>query len=284
MRIALLTAVLPVLCLAAEPSDGGLRVPPKTPVPTEAQCEALGSVLKPLSFGPGEVLEYDLDALGARAGTMVMRVLPARADGKWSIEATVETNTFFSKVRRVKGTGTSTVDPKTMRSTRYYEDATENEFHRVADVSVTAPHQAHLVSTVNGKTGTAQLHFGNDLSDVAGAVFLLRSLPLKEGQTLCFDVYGIRRIWRVWGTVQPREHVSLPLGEFEAWHLAGQAARLDLPDARREVHVWVSDDAKRLPLAALGTLDLGTVRATMKSVARPGEKATHAENKGNLKW
>ena len=60
-----------------------------------------------------------------------------------------------------------------------------------------------------------------------------------------FDVYGIRRMWRVWGTVAPREHVSLPVGEFDAWHLAGQAARLDIPQARREVHVWISDDVRR---------------------------------------
>jgi hypothetical protein len=50
------------------------------------------------------------------------------------------------------------------------------------------------------------------------------------------------------------------------------------------VHVWISDDERRLPLAALGMIDLGAVRATLKGVSRPGEKNTRAENKGNLKW
>ena len=119
---------------------------------------------------------------------------------------------------------------------------------------------------------------------MAGAIYLLRALPLKEGMTVCFDVYGIRRIWRVWGKVLPKEHVSLPVGEFEAWHLAGEAARLDLPDARRIVHVWISDDARRLPLAAVGMIDLGAVRATLTGFSRPGDKGAKAENKGNLKW
>lgn len=256
---------------------------PPSPMPTDAECQSLGPVLTPLAFKPGETLDFDVDAMGARAGTMVMRVLP-RTDGTWGLEATVETNTFFSKIRSVQGTATSFVSPKTLRPSRYLEDATENGLHRIADVRFSTPHLAHLTSTTDHASAVLDLRYGNDVTDVAGAVFLLRSVPLQEGKRLCFDAYGIRRVWRVWGTVQPREHVSLPMGEFQAWHLAGQAARLDLPDARREVHVWVSDDAKRLPLAAMGVIDLGAVRATLKAAARPGEKAVRADNKLDLTW
>ena len=65
---------------------------------------------------------------------------------------------------------------------------------------------------------------------------------------------------------------------------AGEAAPINLPDARREMHVWISDDARRLPLAAMGVMDFGAVRATMKGFTRPGEKTTRAENKANIKW
>jgi hypothetical protein len=261
----------------------GPPAPPKTPVPTEAQCIALGPPGSPIPFGPGETLEYDIDALGAKAGKMTMRVEPSR-DGSLPVEVSVETNTFFSKVRRVKGSGTSYLNPRTLRPTRYHEDAKENEIHRVADVTFKKDKTARLVSTINGQTGTAELRYGNDITDVAGAVFLLRSLPLKEGMSVCVDIYGIRTIWRVWGKVLPKEHVSLPVGEFEAFHLEAEAARLDLPDARRGVHVWISDDARRLPLAAVGVIDLGTVRATLTGFSRPGDKSAKAEHKGNLKW
>ncbi|MBL9039719.1 MAG: DUF3108 domain-containing protein [Archangium sp.] len=257
-------------------------VPPKTPLPTKAQCTALGAPRTPFAFGPGETLSYELDALGAKAGTMTMRVLPAR-EGTLPIEVHAETNTFFSKVRRVIGTVLSTLDAKTLRPTKYFEDAYENEVHRVADVRFPKGKPALLKSTVNGRTAEAQLEWANDVTDVAGAMYLLRQLDWAPGKTACIDVYGIRRIWRVWGTVQPREHVSLPLGEFDAWHLAGEAAPLDIPDARREMHVWISDDAQRLPLAALGAIDLGTVRATLVAVQRP-DRSRKAENKGNLKW
>jgi hypothetical protein len=281
VRAPLVAALLlaPLAASAAPPTT-----PPPSPFPTDAQCQALGPVRRPLAFGPGESLEFDVDALGAKAGSMAMRVLPQAGDGRWRLEVTVQTNTFFSKVRSVKGTATSFDDPKTLRPQRYLEDAVENGVRRVADVTFQKNRVANLVSISGGATTGRQLGFGNDVSDVAGAVYLLRALPLEEGQSLCFDVYAIRRIWRVWGTVLPREPVSMPLGEFTALHLAGQAAPLGMPDARREVHVWVSDDARRLPLAALGTIDLGAVRATLKAVSRPHERPARAENKANLTW
>lgn len=171
----------------------------------------------------------------------------------------------------------------TVRPSRYFEDAFEGPIHRVSDARFGKNNNVHAVNTIDGKTWAEDLHFGSDVTDVAGAVHLLRSLPLQAGQRMCFDVYAIRRVWRVWGEVKPREHVSSPLGEFETWHLAGQAARLDMPDARREVHVWITDDARRLPLAALGMIDLGVVRAALKDYSRPGEPKPRAEA-ATVKW
>lgn len=290
---AALTALLAVAAHAAPPpapapgrTAAGATSParPKTPFPSDAECQAMGPPISPIPFGPGEVLDFVIDALGAKAATMTMRTLPQR-DGVLPLETTVETNTFFSKVRKVVGVAKSDLSTKTLRSQRYFEDAKENDTHRIADVTFRGKKAAKMVSTIDGHTyQPVLLPFGNDVTDVGGAVHLLRALPLREGQKLCFDVFGIRRIWRVWGTVQPKERVSMGLGEFQAFHLAGEAARLDLPDARREVHVWVSDDARRLPLAALGMIDLGAVRATLKGYSRPGEKSARAENKANIKW
>lgn len=251
-------------------------------MPTDAECVALPAPRLPASFGPGEQLEYDVDAMGAKAAKMTMRVLPVK-DAQLPVEIAVETNTFFSKVRRVKGTGTTYLDPKTLKPKRYLEDATENEVHRVADVRF-RPKAARLTSTIDGRQAEAELAYSADGLDVAGAIFMIRQLPLKEGTKVCFDAYGIRRMWRVWGTVGKKEHVSLAVGEFDTWHLVGETAPLTLPNARRQLHVWISDDPRRLPLAALGTIDVGAVRATLTGFSRPGDKKAKAEPKGNLTW
>lgn len=258
--------------------------PAVKPVPTDAECQPIPILRAPWAFGPGEILEYDLDALGAKAGRMTMRVLPVK-QGQLPIEIRAETNTFFSKVRKVNGTGTSYLNPKTLRPLRYFEDAMENDVHRTADVAFTAQdHGVKLAYTINADAGTAQFRYDDDGLDVAGTIYLMRQLPFKEGMTVCFDAYGIRRLWRVYGKVEAREHISLPVGEFNAWHISGEAAVLGNENIRREIHVWISDDAQRLPLAAMGVIDLGAVRATLTAVTRRGEAKKRAEPMQNLKW
>jgi hypothetical protein len=261
--------------------------PPGTPAQPVALCaNPLPPLHSPLAFMPGEQLEFDLDALGAQAGKMTMKV--QRPDkGALPVQIEAQTNTFFSKVRRVRGVGISYLHPRTLRPSRYTEDATENEVHRKVDVAFGAKDRTVKVDYLIDQKppGHYDYTYDKDGLDVAGAIYLMRQLPLKEGLPVCFDVYGIRRLWRMTGTVVKREHVSLPLGQFDAWYLTGIAVRLDKPSQKREIHVWISDDARRLPLVAVGTLDLGAVRATLTAYTRPGEKEKRAEKgKEQLKW
>lgn len=278
---------LPLLLLvstaALAQAQPAAKKPAPARVPTDKECVALGAPMTPFAFPAGEVLEYDLDALGAKAGTLTLKVLPKK-DNQIPIEVSTQTNTFFSKVRRVRGTAMSYLHPRTLRPLRYVEDAQENELSRYADVSFTpARRQVKLDYRVGRHTGKKSFRYAQDALDPAGAIFLLRQLPMKEGARLCFDAYGIRTMWRVSGKVVGKEHVSLKVGEFDAWHLQGEAVRIDDPRWRREIHLWVSDDERRLPLAAVGVIDLGAVRATLSSFSRPdGNK--RAEGKESLKW
>jgi hypothetical protein len=260
--------------------------PPATPSQPVPVCpNPLPTLRTPIAFMPGEELEFDLDAMGAQAGKMTMKV--QRPDkGTLPVQIEAQTNTFFSKVRRVKGVGTSYLHPRTLRPSRYTEDAVENEVARKVDVAFGPKDRTVKVDYVMGKrSGRFDYTYDKDGLDVAGTIYLLRQLPMKEGLPLCFDVYGIRRMWRMNGTVVKREHISLPIGEFDAWYLTGTAVRLDRPSQKREVHVWISDDARRLPLVAVGTIDLGAVRATLTSYSRPGEKQKKAsQGKEELKW
>lgn len=272
MRIAPPMRVVLALSLAG----AAAAAPVKHPFPTDAAC-AMSAPHLPASFAAGELLEFDLDAIGAKAGTLTMRTLRTTAAGLVPVEAVAQTNTFFSKVRRVHGTGTSFLNPKTLRPGRYVEESTENEVHRSADaVFLDGEHKVRTSSHMNGAPSGRDFRLGPVALDNVGAVYFMRSLPLAKGLPLCFDVFAIRRMWRMSGKVIAREHVSLPIGEFEAWHLQGEAVRMDDPTQHREVHLWVSDDARRLPLVAVGSIDLGAVRATLTAFERPMDKGNKA--------
>jgi Protein of unknown function (DUF3108) len=280
--LALATAGLLLSLGAAAQQPPPAAAEPRVPGP--ADCKPLPALRSPLAFASGESLEFTLDALGAEAGKMTMRVMPKK-DGTLPVQVQVQTNTFFSKVRRVKGTAMSYLHPRTLRPLRHTEETVENEQPRSVNVLFGAKDRSVKVDYTLGRSkGRYDYQYLHDGLDVAGALYVLRQLPLKQGLSVCFDVYGVRRMWRMTGTVLKREHVSLPLGEFDAWHLTGTAVRVDKPSMRRDVHVWVTDDARRLPLAAVGAVDLGAVRATLTAYSRPGEAPRRAQGKEEMKW
>lgn len=287
-----LAAAAALALLGADPSPpppkgavAAPALPPNTtPFPSDAECKALPALKAPLAFKSGEQLELDLDALGAAAGKLLLRVQPQK-DGALPIEVKPQTNTFFAKVRRVTGTATSFLHPKTLRPVRYVEDVSENDIRKYAEVKFSAKdHNVHVDYKTNDKPGKLDLTYGNEALDVVGATYLIRQLPLEKDARFCFDAYGIRRLWRVTGKVEGREHVSLPVGEFEAWHLSGVSIRTDDHKQRREVHLWISDDDRRLPLVAVGVIDLGVVRATLSAFDRPGDKRVRADGAESMKW
>ena len=284
MRESTTAGPLAALLLAVLASTGSSALAADAkPPPTDAQCNRLPPPRGAAAFAPGERLSFDLDALGAKAGSMTLRTLQPDTQGQLPVEFTAQTSPFFSNIRRVKGNALSYLNPKTLRPTRYVENSVENETKRSAEALF---HEGALRSTfrIDDKPGRRDFRTTRDTLDNLGAIYLLRQLPLSKGMPICFDAFGIRRLWRVSAKVLGREHVKIALGEFEAWHISGEAVRLDDNHQRREIHLWITDDARRLPVVAVGSLDFGAIRATLTAVARPGEKPGRAPGAQSLTW
>src|SRR5688500_13076230 len=172
----------------------------KVPLKVEPCAQGLPALRTPMAFMPGEVLEFDLDAMGAQAGKMTMRVQKPQ-NGQLPVQVDAETNSFFSKVRRVRGSATTYLHPKTLRPRRYVEDATENEMRRKVEVAFGQKDRSVKVDYQFGKRPKGQYNYTYDKDglDVAGSIYLLRQLPFQENLEVCFDVYGVRRMWRMQG-------------------------------------------------------------------------------------
>lgn len=241
------------------------------------ECAPLAApVPGPPPFSAGEVLQYDVDVVGVRAGRMSFEVLPGAGKGQdLSVRVRAESNTFFDKVRKVKAEIVSHLRSKDLRPSTFREDLTEGGINRIAKVTFPAgPAKGarYVDLEVRTSTGVRVSRHGvaGDAVDYVGGMYLFRALPLKVGESFCFETYALKRIWRVVGRVEGREQVSTPAGEFSTFHLKGVASRPGPgPLNTREVHVWITDDARRIPVAAVGVIDLGAVRATLYGAQRP---------------
>ena len=259
-------------------------------VPRDTDCGPLPGIV-PNHFAPGEELDYDVDVLGANAARMEMLAMPVD-HGAQPLRVRVKTNTFFNKVRRVKAEAKSYLSPHDLHPTRYIEDAMEDDERHVAEANFHPRNQPPVTVEVRYATNpkgpqgyvTVYDRYGHDALDVLGATYLLRSLNLKPGLPLCFDVFAMRHLWRVWGTVEDIEKVPSPLGEVDAFHIHGTAARLDQHTMQRELHMWITADDRRIPVGAMGGIDLGPVRATLtrvSSTTAPQAKQSHVQS---LDW
>lgn len=234
----------------------------------------------PPPFTAGETLAYDVDVMGAKAGRMTLEVLPA-AGSEIPVRVKAESNTFFDKVRKIKGVVTSYLRQRDLRPARFHEDLSEGTLTRVAQVMFGSDKVVDVSWTSNTSHGESRYAVAGEALDYAGGIFLFRGIPLNVGQPLCFEAYAVKRMWRVEGKVEAKEHVSIPAGEFDAFHLSAIATSVT-GKAKREVHIWISDDARRLPLAAVGVIDLGPVRATLVQVERPDGKVRGP--KATMEW
>ncbi|MFN0063321.1 MAG: DUF3108 domain-containing protein [Myxococcaceae bacterium] len=234
-----------------------------------ADCPALSSAPLTAPFGPGETLHFALDIYGVRAGAATARVLASRG-AMLPVDFKAETNGFFSALHRVEAHARTLLHQAGLRPTRYEETSIEAGARRSSTASFDAGgRRVHVRYDLPSRSGTTQYDHGPDGFDALSTVYALRALPLAVGQSLCLDVYSVRRMWRLTGRVVGRERHAVPSGEFTAWHIAGEATSRK---HRREIHLWISDDKKRLPLSLTGSGEGGGLRATLVSFENAGPK------------
>lgn len=268
MRASL--SILAALALFTLPLAAGAKrsAPPKPSLPSCEPLPATGA--RP--WGETERLYYDVDVMGALAGKLTLIAYPPGGrpgSEEMTVRAMAASNSFFSKIRQIRGRASSNLEASTLRPRRYQEETQEGDVERSAQVRFERSKKSRqmvLDYKRNGRSSKKRFKHDYDAFDPLSAFYALRSMELTEGKSLCFDAYGIRRHWRVSGQVKAKEVVRVPAGVFDAFRIEGTAYRVDDPRRSREIHVWISADEKRLPLAALGVMDLGPVRAQLTRV------------------
>ena len=219
-----------------------------------------------IPFAPGESLRYDVDVMGlVKAGVLQVAVAPALSSGKvLPLRALARNTSVFAKVSQVKALALSWVDGKTLHPERYRDEVDEDGSRKLTEATFEAEGPVSLDHEQGGKRQRYEVERRGEVLDALSTLFYLRALEPVPGREVCFDVVGFRRVWRFRGAfAEGRERVETPAGLFDAVRFDGTSTRVDGPT--REVHLWFSDDARRLPVAMVGVTGLGPVRATLSA-------------------
>jgi Protein of unknown function (DUF3108) len=221
---------------------------------------------EPPPFRPGESLSYDVEVMGVvKAGSLTLAVEPPISRGSLlPLRARLRNTSVFAKVRRVKGYALSWVDAKTLRPQRYRDDAEEDGVRKTTDTRLDRAGPIAMAWTLGDKKGTTFFARQAEVLDLLSTVYYLRAARLDPGRPICVDLVANRRLWRLRGSVAPgSERVESAAGIFDTVRVDAVVTRADGGGKPRAVHFWFSKDERRLPVAAVGEIDLGPVSAKL---------------------
>lgn len=212
----------------------------------------------------------DLGLLGAvRVGEIRFAVeRPMSGGAVLPLSGRARNTARFGPLQRLVAVGLSWVDARTLRPERYREEADEDGRRRTSDTRLAPPGPTVTMAMTDGDhAGTATFDRRGEALDALSALYYVRAARLAPGERFCFDMVGNGKYWRVEGAVSAApEPVEVPAGRFQAWRLEATARRADGQGASRPLWVWITTDARRLPVAAVSEVDLGPVSAKLVEV------------------
>jgi hypothetical protein len=234
----------------------------------------------PMPFHTGEQLVYQGSWIGIPAAGGKVVLHGGNGDrGLLSAEIWVSTNRLTDKFYKMRDylreEFTSSLKP-TQMSIR------QNEGRRHDTFNVTFDHRDHVVTLVkHGPRGQQTRKFlsYNPSGPVSGAMMAL-SQPLEAGDSLSFDAFSgtTRYVFEL--KVVRRERIGTPLGEFDAFRIVPSVTYLSDGKLNDEVHdttLWVSADARRLPLRIESAVFIGSVRIDLVGVIDPASPTQRVE-------
>jgi hypothetical protein len=252
------------LAVHGQRSRSSLPGPPTAPPSSSAPRRAE----RPVPFKIGETLTYDISwSSYVTAGTAVMIVKekrPSYNSTAYYIVAEGRPTPLVAKLYSLYYKFDTLLDSYTLLPQRGSVYQEEGSRHRLKVSKF--DQNAHKVIFEYQAAGTATDTFAVPayVQDALSAVYVLRSVPLKAGDRMTMPVTDNGSNYKVQVEVAPAEQLKMASSELKAWKL-----RLGILDASgkpqaRNVALWISDDARRLPMKLQADLPVGSFNLNLR--------------------
>lgn len=129
--------------------------------------------------------------------------------------------------------------------------------------------QATVTRLRKGNRTTKVVDVPAGTQDLTSALLWLRMQPLENGARIELPVLASSRQFTLVAEVLGREVVETPAGVFPAVKMRVRTALEGNFSTRRDSHLWLSDDSRRIVVRAAADFAVGSIVATLKTY-RPG--------------
>jgi hypothetical protein len=250
----------PSVPVASSPAGSDLtQVRAARPKPTE----------RPVPFKVGETLEYDVSWSGFLiAGTATLKVQDKRSSygsTAYYIYAEGEPTPLIARLYPVYYKVDTLLDTFTLLSQR---GATYSDERGVRKLKILVFDRRVGIAAYEVQSSTpvrTKLKVPPLTQDALAAVMAIRASPLLEGGRLAMPVAEDGELYSLKVTVGGKEQVATGVGAFRAWRVAPTLADAEGRELMRGIVLWISDDARRLPVRLEAELAVGRFVLVLRS-------------------
>lgn len=260
-------------CPAATPGPlGGVTIDGK-PAPTASA-----------PFAAGETLVYEVDWMGIDVGSVTSKaepiVLASTGHAAIHLSAAGSSNRSFSLFYSARGAEESWIDSSGLFSLGFVHD--EHYGGQVdhqewsMDYAAALAHRHRTRQKKSAAAVTTDLDVPltmTNVQDEYSATYFYRAFPLKAGQKLEMDVFQDKDMWKISVEALAKETIKVPAGTFDCLKVRPTATRNGVALKKGEMTVWVTDDAKRIPVKTQASTPFGKVNAVLTSWSQQGAPA-----------
>jgi hypothetical protein len=248
-----------VAFLLASASHGGeptVKAPPAVPVYQP----------KYFPFETGERALYKAHWNGIPVATAEIHTTPLTIEGKkfYQVRIEAKTSKVLDLMWKMRDTISSTFDAQALSPLRYVFNQRENSRVIDTDAKYNSSMKKWLIDRrQNGKKArTYELESQNTLDPIT-AVYMARSVDLKVGDKLLFNVFGGRYRYLLELAVERKEPVELESGKVvDAFKVVPTITNLDktgYANRMNEAAIWISADERRMPVKLTSKSFVGNV-------------------------
>ena len=220
----------------------------------------------------GERLEYELSWGFVTAGYATLEVKP-RKDGKVEFETYATANKTVNKFYPVHDTVYTLVHKKGLMTDVFRKSLHEGTFHNKSLIRFNRDGKKAVLSDtvfkdpvkhyVKRSADTSVTIDGLEHS-IMSAFYLVRTLPLKEGETSRFSAVSGKKRYELKVIIHKRETIKTDLGTFKTVKVEPVLDGDGIFNSSGRIFIWFTDDEKRLPVLMQCEIKLGSIKAELK--------------------
>lgn len=226
------------------------------------------------AFKAGETLTYSITWSDiVHAGIAVLEVKDeATRDGRraFKLISTARSAGLVSKFYRVEDRIQSTMDDEELYSLAYSLDQKHGSRKKQREM---------IFDQTNGTVQVLrdgiqeQFIVPGRVQDALSSLYYTRTRQdFIVGKPIIVDVHDDGRTWSVEIHTLGREKITTPLGEFNTIKVKTYPKYEGVFQSKGEIYMWLTDDARKIPLQMKSKISIGTVIATLTSM-QTGETA-----------